>query len=188
MNLQETILICNLQLKLDNNTEGFGNCFPNTIVQQCQRPEIKNWLKSKKPWTIPSNHRVLRNKITNFALKQQLKAIVDLKSHYNSIIINIDKKSWMEYWQQMAREGVWVDHLFVQMTAWYFELDINILTTSSKPPNPYIVISGNVNQTHDFVSGPPLLIGNYTNVHYQSLLPITSDGRLDEVNRPTLTT
>ena len=30
------------------------------------------------------------------------------------------------------------------------------------------------------------MIGNYTNVHYQSLLPINSDGRLDEVKLPTL--
>ena len=59
--------------------------------------------------------------------------------------------------------------------------------TSSKPPNPYIVIIGNVSQIHNFVSGPPLLIGNYTNVHYQSLLPITSDVGFDEVNLTTLT-
>ena len=160
MDLQETIIRCNLPLKLDNDTEGFGNCFPNAIVQQCLRPEIKNWLQSKKPWTTTSYHRALRTKVTNFALKQQLKAIVDLKSHYNSVIIHIDKQSWLEYWQHMAREGIWVDHLFVQMTAWYFELDIKILTTSSKLPNPYIAISGNVNQVPNFVSGPPLLIGN----------------------------
>ena len=173
-------------MKLDDNTEGFGNCFPIAIVQQVRRPEIRNWLQSKKPWTIPNNHRTLRIKIINFALRRQLKAIDDLKANYNSVIRNIENKSWLEYWQHMAEEGIWVDHLFVQMTAWYFELDIKILTTSSQPPNPYIVISGNVNQIPNFVSGPPLLVGNYTNVHYQSLLPITSDWSLDKIDWPEL--
>ena len=184
MNLQETIQRCHLSVKLDNKTEGYGNCFPNAIVQQCRRPEIKTWLKNKKPWSVASNHRVLRTKVTNFALKQQFPAISDLKSHYNKEIRNIENKSWLEYWLHMATEGVWVEHLFVQMTAWFIELDIKILTTSSKLPNPYIVISGNVNKIQNYVSGPPLIIGNYTNIHYQSLLPITSNLRLYEVKDP----
>ena len=172
MNLQETIQRCHLPLKLDNNTEGYGNCFPNAIVQQCRRPEIKAWIQNKKPRVTVSNHKAIRTKVTNFALRQQSTAIVDLKTHYEKEIQEVEKKSWLEYWHHMATEGIWVDHLFVQMTAWYLELDIQILTTSSKPPNPYILISGNVNKIGNFVSGPPLLIGNYTNVHYQSLLPM----------------
>ena len=185
MNLEETILRCNLELKLDNNTEGYGNCFPNAIIQQCRRPEIKAWLQNRKPWATASNYRVLRTKITNFALEQKLKAIVDLKSHHNKEIKNIEKKSWLDYWKNMEQEGIWVEHLFVQMTAWYFELDINILTTSSKLPKPFIVISGNANQIPNFVSGPPILIGNYTNIHYQSLVPTTSKWRIEEVNCST---
>ena len=57
------------------------------------------------------------------------------------------------------------------MTAWYKTLDILISTTSSKPDNAFIVISGHTNITHASDSDPPLLLGNYTNVHYQSLLP-----------------
>ena len=72
----------------------------------------------------------------------------------------------------MAQDGTWVDHIFIQMIAWYMELDILILTTSSKPDNPFIFISGNINNIPTFNNRPPLLLGNYTNVHYQSLLPI----------------
>jgi hypothetical protein len=43
---------CNLQLKMDNPTEGFGNCFPNAIVQQCRRPEIRTWLQKNKPFSM----------------------------------------------------------------------------------------------------------------------------------------
>jgi hypothetical protein len=78
----------------------------------------------------------------------------------------------------MAEDGTWVDHMFVQMIAWYIKLDIFILTTSSLPGNPFISISGNINKTPGVSNRPPLLLGNYTNVHYQSLLPI--DGPLHQ--------
>jgi hypothetical protein len=71
----------------------------------------------------------------------------------------------------MALDGTWVDHIFVQMIAWYMELDLLILTTSSQPENPVIFISGNINNIPAPGSIPPLVLGNYTNVHYQSLLP-----------------
>ena len=70
----------------------------------------------------------------------------------------------------MAQDGTWVDHIFVQMIAWYMELDLLIVTTSSQPDNPFIFISGNINNIPAPDSIPPLLLGNYTNVHYQSLL------------------
>ena len=43
--LTAAIQRCNLKLKLDNETEGQGNCFPYSIVQQCRRPEVRKWLK-----------------------------------------------------------------------------------------------------------------------------------------------
>ena len=71
----------------------------------------------------------------------------------------------------MAKEGTWVNHLFVQVTAWYLGLDIQILTTSATQNSPFIFIYGNVNKTEEPAPGPPILIGNYTNIHYQSLVP-----------------
>ena len=70
----------------------------------------------------------------------------------------------------MAKDGTWVDHMFIQITAWYMGLDILILTTSSQPKYPFIHISGHIANCGELKSGPPILIGNYTNVHYQSLL------------------
>ena len=46
--LTSTVLRCAFQLKIDNNTGGYGNCFPNAIVQQCRRPEIRKWLHENK--------------------------------------------------------------------------------------------------------------------------------------------
>ena len=75
----------------------------------------------------------------------------------------------------MAKDKTWVDSHFVQLTAWYIELDILILTPSSKRGNPFIKIQGNISNMEASASGPPLLLGNYTNIHYQSLLPLEID-------------
>ena len=121
---------CNLQLKMDNPTEGFGNCFPNAIVQQCRRPEVRIWLLENKPSAIFNGQQSLRNKVVHFAMKSSHIAVTDLKRTYEQEIGPVDNKSWSDYWYNMAQDGTWVDHIFIQMVAWYMELDLLILTTS----------------------------------------------------------
>ena len=125
--LTTVIRKCELELKLDNPTEGFGNCFPNAIVQQCRRPEIKTWIQKNRPWALFTGHQMLRRKVTNFALRPREQAVCNLRMKYEQEIGPADKKSWVEYWYQMAKDGTWVDHIFIQMTAWYMALDILIL-------------------------------------------------------------
>ena len=172
--LAEAIRRCNLPLKLDNNTEGYGNCFPNAVIQQCRRPEIKNWLCTNNPIGIVKSSQALRRQVTKFALNCQHKNVNDYKRNYETILSKTDK-TWTEYWENMERNGTWVDSVFIQITAWLIGLDIQILTTSSKPDNPYIFISGNIDNPAMKSAGPPMLVGNYTNVHYQSLLPTNNE-------------
>ena len=168
--LSAAIQRCNLRIKLDNQTEGFGNCFPNAIVQQCRRPEVKSWLQKNNRSAIFGGQQWVRMKITNFALKCRKKTISDLKRKYEMEIQHLENKTWNEYWTQMAQDGTWVDHMFVQVTAWFLNLDIMILTSSSLPNSPFIFIDGNITNVPEYMKGPPILLGNYTNVHYQSLI------------------
>ena len=168
--LAQAIQRCNLQLKLDNPTEGQGNCFPNAIVQQCRRPEVKAWLKEQNPDALFNGQYWVRKKVTTFAVQSRHETIIKLKIMYEAELQNVNEKSWLQYWRDMASDGTWVDHMFVQMTAWFMGLDIFILTTSSVPASPFIIIDGNINESVRVQTGPPILIGNYTNVHYQSLL------------------
>ena len=55
-------------------------------------------------------------------------------------------------------------------------LDIMILTTSSRSEDPFIHLHGNITEIPGNLSGPPLILGNYTNVHYQSLIPHDHQG------------
>ena len=83
--LQEAILRCNVPLKFDNQTEGYGNCFPNAIVQQCRRPEILDWLRVENPAGIFKSPQSLRREIKKFALTHQNISLDNFKSNYNKI-------------------------------------------------------------------------------------------------------
>ena len=174
--LEATIRKCNLQLMQDNKTEGYGNCFPYAIVQQCRRPNIKAWLQKNNPGAFVSSHCTLRRKVKAFALESPHKTISDFKDNCKTILGNEDRNSWKDYWDKMGETGAWVDSIFVQVTAWYLRLDILILTTSSNIQNPFIRIGGEINNPKKFSLGPPLILGNYTNVHYQSLVPLANFG------------
>ena len=174
--LKSAIIRCNLKLALDNPTEGFGDCFPNAIVQQCRRPEVKAWLIQNKPSAIFTSPQTLRSKAKTFALQSKDEVVTSLRAKYEREIRPVEKKSWEDYWDLMGKKGTWVDHIFIQMTAWYMNLDIMILTTSSRSEDPFIHLSGNIKETPGNISGPPLILGNYTNVHYQSLIPHDHQG------------
>ena len=165
--LTSTIIRCNLKLALDNRTEGFGDCFPNAIVQQCRRPEVKAWLIKNKPQASFTSSQTLRSKVKAYALQSKDQVVIDLRAKYNKEIGSADKKTWEEYWDLMGKNGTWVDHIFIQMTAWFMTLDILILTTSSQPENPFILLIGKTESTPQDNSSPPLILGNYTNVHFQ---------------------
>ena len=182
--LNSAIQRCSLQLKLDDKTEGYGNCFPYAIVQQCRRPEIRTWLQENKPQAIVNFHSTLRKKVTNFALKSRHPTIIDFKKSYDQVLRQDNRKTWTEYWNEMAQDGTWVDYLFVQVCAWYMELDMLILTTSATPTDPFIFISGNFHNIPAPNTGPPMLLGNYTNIHYQSLLPLHSNMNIEQRPQP----
>ena len=88
---------------------------------------------------------------------------------YEAELQNVNEKSWLQYWRDMASDGTWVDHMFVQMTAWFMGLDIFILTTSSVPASPFIIIDGNINESVRVQTGPPILFSPDS-----SLLPPTA--------------
>ena len=103
--------------------------------------------------------QALRRQVTNFALNCQHKNVNEYKKNYETTLNKTDR-TWKDYWENMEKDGTWVDSIFIQTTAWMIGLDIQILTTSSKPNNPYIFISGNINNPLLKSAGPPMLVGN----------------------------
>ena len=96
------------------------------------------------------------------------------KTQYQETDFIVNKETWEQYWNRMAIDRTWVDYWFIQATAWYLQLNIWIVATSSTDNSPYIEISGNLGDGIMPCDGPIITLGTKSNVHYQSLLPIES--------------
>ena len=163
-----------LPLKLDKLTRGEGNCFPFAVLQQCKRAEIFSYITRplKRLVSVEDGHSVLRREVTKFIKKSEIQRIVKFRAQYEETDGAANKEPWDEYWERMERNKTWVDYWFIQATAWYLQLDMWIITTSSTDRSPYIEISGNLEEGGIPSERPILILGTKSNCHYQSLLPI----------------
>ena len=169
----KTVRRLQLPLRLDEITEGRGNCFPLAVLAQCRRQEIKQHLTDPIRSLIEQNDpTLLRRAAHAFMENSRHETIQEYKRRYTEVLAPLDNKNWREYWKVMLRNYEWVDYIFIQSTAWFLQLDIIIVTTSSTEDHPYITISGNLADERIPSQGIPFTIGTKSNVHYQSLLPI----------------
>ena len=172
--IMETVMRLGLPFKLDEPTEGLGNCFPVAISQQLRRPEIfskldltnKMLLKHKKPSPL------IRLNVKRFITKSEHPSVVKFRAYYEETEAMVNGESWNSYWERMIENKVWVDSWFVQATAWYLKLDLWIVDCASRDDHPFIRISGNLENPDTPCDGPILTLGTKSSCHYQSLLPI----------------
>ena len=142
----ETVHRLELPLKLDQLTEGLGNCFPISIVQQCHRPEILSYLrpKAKQIVRLRNGHSTLRQNVTEFIMKSKTLRVQSFKKQFDETDGVVNRESWCQYWARMKTDKTWVDYWFVQATAWYFNLVLWIVDCASREEHPFIRISGNI--------------------------------------------
>ena len=132
--IMKTVQALGLPLKLDQLTEGLGNCFPISIIQQCRRPEIFNQLKIVMKMILRHHnpHGILRVVVKQFITNSKHPNIARFKERYEALEQTISKETWSQYWQRMINDKIWVDFWFVQATAWYLGLDLWIVDCQSK--------------------------------------------------------
>ena len=161
-----------LPLKLDELTRGEGDCFPLAVLQQCQRAEIFSYIRPsiKRFVSGEDGHSVLRREVTKFIKKSKTQRIAEFRANFEETDGASNKESWDEYWERMETNKTWVDFWFIQATAWYLQLDIWIITTSSTNRSPYIEISGDLENGGIPFDRPIVILGTKSNCHYQSLL------------------
>ena len=77
----ETVHRLELPLKLDQLTEGQGNCFPISIVQQCRRPEILEYLRPRVNQIVRlrNGHLTLRQNVMDFIMKSKTLRVQQFK-------------------------------------------------------------------------------------------------------------
>ena len=161
--------------KLDKLTKGEGSCFPIAVLQQLNREEVFAFLgEDLRRLAETIDYHLLRQKVKEFItiLKWNSWKVMELKN-----LFSIDQaakatageptKTWEEYWESMLVDTEWADGYFIQATAWYLEMDIQIMDTKCNEVEPYYTIDG------DFAGegcSDILYIGYYSEVHYQSLM------------------
>ena len=98
--IMETVRRLELPLRLDDITEGRGNCFPLSILAQGRRSEIfpemsepiKNIIQQDDP-------TLLRRAVHKFMEDSESETIQKYKQEYEEVLASIDKKTWKEYWE-----------------------------------------------------------------------------------------
>ena len=161
LEIMKTVRRLQLPFKLDGITEGRGNCFPLAIQAQCRRPEILEELHTTQKNIIIQDPTTLRKSIHQFISRSTHATIQQYKITYEEVLAVVENKTWEEYWKIMIRNYEWVNYVFM------------IITTTSTMESPYITISGNLANEQVPCGGVPLIIGTMSNIHYQSLLPVS---------------
>ena len=162
--------------KLDNLTKGAGSCFMIAVLQQLNREGLRfdDLREDVKVLARTMDPHLFRVKVRDFIcrIKYDHRKVLELK-----IMFYIDQdakaeageetKTWEEYWDSMLNDTEWADAYFIQATAWYIEVNLQIMDTSCKKDEPYYSIDGDLD---DEGCVDVLYIGYVSNVHYQSLL------------------
>ena len=164
----------NLPLKLDKLTLGVGNCFMVAVLQQLKTPDVYNSVSDElKQLADELNQMKLRSLVVEF-IRQEVdhpKVIQMRETFAPDLQVLNGPNSWEEYWEMMLLDCNWASGEFVQATAWYLDCDIWIMGTSCTRQLPFIKVSGNMSDGESLPTNVhPLLIGQTTGTHFQSLL------------------
>ena len=177
--MRRAIQQAQLQLKLDRETPGLGNCFSVAMLQQFQRPQVKLFLQSRG-MTI-SSYMQLKQNVEHFVkTHMHTTKMKDLKANFemsqrNMALENrqLKPRTWSKYWKDMLKDGEWADETFIQACAWFLNMNIVIIYAGhATPEQPFHPMEGTFSTE---TTGPTLLVGYINGNHYQSLLPLQED-------------
>ena len=189
--IEEIIRQTELPFKLDDITVGDGNCFTRAVLQQCQRNPVKNYLRSRM--VNLRNYMELKKNVCQFMMKESnVPMLREFKVRFEARqgearLRGEHAHTWNQYWMTMAKDGEWVDAVFVQATAWYLYSDIHLIpTATATKENPFFTINGNYTFETASCPGPALLLGYNSNLHYQSVLPIDEHRRVQFLDPQTI--
>ncbi|XP_057310732.1 uncharacterized protein LOC130648690 [Hydractinia symbiolongicarpus] len=158
-------------------TIGDGNCFYRAVVQQLNRPEIRQIVSPELHF---QNHLQLRAAVVKFVRKNSNLSIFQ----NNRDFLSISPEEWERDLQIQSRSTVDVVEIFIRAAS--IMLGVNILITSdtSTAIHPYTLISPTHDETHNIAgeqqmahlltdgttAGAFILLGRVNENHYQSLV------------------
>ena len=162
--------------KLDQLTKGKGSCFPIAVVQQLNREEVyeRNSREDLRHLARAKDQHMLRVKVKDFIcrLNRNHQKVRELREFFYidqaaKAEAGEQTETLEEYWEKMLKDTTWADGYFIRATAWFLQMEIQIMDTKCTEEEPYYTIDG------DFTGEcctDILYIGYVSEVHYQSLL------------------
>ena len=113
--IMATVQRLQLPFKLDQLTEGLGNCFPIAIIQQLHRPEIISQLRPAPKRLVKhrTGHSLLRQSVHQFIMKSRSPRVEEFKTQYEETDGIVNEKSRNQYWERMIIDKTWGDYWFV---------------------------------------------------------------------------
>ena len=158
-----------LDVCADEITPGDGNYFYHAIVQQVHRPVIRDEVTS----LLTTSHSELRGMVCQYIWLHQneIEYIRDYRTLYNQTLhVDHNHITWSDFINEQSYNGTYATELFIKATAVMIGIDIHIISELCTREHQFNIITAVWDGTPTFNS-PPLMIGNISGVHFQSLLP-----------------
>ena len=151
-----------LPYKADENTPSDGNCFFHALTHQIKRPKLKITTKVTKV----TDSKKLRLSICNFALNSKEEKVMTLRQNWDKV----SSTSWNDFFKKIKVVGVWVESPIPEIAALYLNRDMHIISQGHNEENPYTYLNGQRNEQTNEYESTPILLYNYVEQHFQSLL------------------
>ena len=176
-NIVMGVIKAGLDLVCDKMTIANGSCLFNAVFQQAKRPEILQHLCNvqKNGVFAPDNPETLRDFLSNFMKESKDAAVLRMREQYYAGCVE-GQTTWEEFWENMAKPGVWANEYVLKALALFLETDMNIVMDSGHVMD----VPGHRGDPTKSMGNPRMWIGLQRDLrhlgvpqpgHYQSLLP-----------------
>ena len=170
-NVQKVLCDSNLPYVYFSLTPGDGACWFNAIVEIFQLVKFKNFLSNDVQRAV-TNPLILRHRIIDFIahFDNNNPDFVNLKNaQISTLLLNSHGEQnpnvlWFNFLNNMREPFEWACDIILQMTAWYLQVNIKMISLDVSRRYEYSLPSLNPTEKE-------ICIG-YSNNHFQSLIPI----------------
>ena len=169
--IMEAVRGLELPYKLDRLTKDYCDSFYIAVLQQLRSERVYESLSEDNKIIADQFHALrLRQQVANFMITSTEPKVLEFEKKFEKL--RPEEEDWEKYWTRckgMVSTTFWQ----YQATAWFLQKNIRMIRIRENADDPFEVnlYPGNLGNT----GGPhsdlkPLLIGQKTDLHYQSLL------------------
>lgn len=156
-----------MQYEIRTPTPEDGNCFFESIVDQCNVPAIFETISQRAQKYVNDAYQ-LRQRVVDFcedpnnmngSIAQHRQFYIDERRLFGES----DVDTWLRCLAEMREPGCWAEHLFIEMTASFLQKNILLLQEDHPQPREWTIPAENS-------QGPNMAMVYLPNEHFQSII------------------